>query len=257
MEACTGYIRLPVGRTPRAAILRSRTLRRRSRIGNIIFRIPTPTFGMGLVEDTPDATLRANLAQSQRIKSAMGIGGVLNTSGNDGSVTRFGWKAQNKSLLIFSGEAYNVEQGVTNEAFPNERSDVAGCQLNPTPEDHFQVAVGGSSTGVGSEFASDLINFAIAMRLSAPPAPAPFTASAQNGANLFTNVGCALCHSTSLTTGNSPFTGMSNVTYHPYSDFAVHHMGSGLSDGVTQGGRTRSVPNCAAVGSGTTIVLPA
>ena len=202
---------------------------------NIIFRIPTPTFGMGLVEDTPDATLRANLAQSQRIKSAMGIAGVLNTSGNDGSVTRFGWKAQNKSLLIFSGEAYNVEQGVTNEAFPNERSDVAGCQLNPTPEDHFQVAVGGSSTGVGSEFASDLINFAIAMRLSAPPAPAPFTASAQNGANLFTNVGCALCHSTSLTTGNSPFTGMSNVTYHPYSDFAVHHMGSGLSDGVTQG----------------------
>ena len=202
---------------------------------NIIFRIPTPTFGMGLVEDTPDATLRANLAQSQRIKSAMGIAGVLNTSGNDGSVTRFGWKAQNKSLLIFSGEAYNVEQGVTNEAFPNERSDVAGCQLNPTPEDHFQVAVGGSSTGVGSEFASDLINFAVAMRLSAPPTPAPFTASAQNGANLFTNVGCALCHSTSLTTGNSPFTGMSNVTYHPYSDFAVHHMGSGLSDGVTQG----------------------
>jgi len=202
---------------------------------NIIFRIPTPTFGLGLVEDTPDATLRANLAQSQRIKSAMGISGVLNTSGNDGSVTRFGWKAQNKSLLIFSGEAYNVEQGVTNEAFPNERSDVAGCQLNPTPEDHFQVAVGGSSTGVGSEFASDLINFSIAMRLSAPPAPAPFTASAQNGANLFTNVGCALCHTTSLTTGNSPFTGMSNVTYHPYSDFAIHHMGSGLSDGVTQG----------------------
>lgn len=202
---------------------------------NIIFRIPTPTFGLGLVEDTPDATLRANLAQSQRIKSAMGIGGVLNTSGNDGSVTRFGWKAQNKSLVIFSGEAYNVEQGVTNEAFPNERSDVAGCQMNPTPEDRFQFTVGGSSSGVGSEFASDLINFSIAMRLSAPPAPAPSTASAQNGANLFTNIGCALCHTTSLTTGSSPFTGMSNVTYHPYSDFAVHHMGSGLSDGVTQG----------------------
>jgi CxxC motif-containing protein (DUF1111 family) len=202
---------------------------------NIIFRIPTPTFGLGLVEDTPDASLRANLAQSQRIKSAMGIAGVLNTSGNDGTVTRFGWKAQNKSLMIFSGEAYNVEQGVTNEAFPNERSDVAGCQLNPTPEDHFQLAVGGSSSGVGSEFASDLINFSIAMRLSAPPAPAPFTASAQNGANLFTNVGCALCHSTSLTTGSSPFTGMSNVTYHPYSDFALHHMGPGLSDGVSQG----------------------
>jgi CxxC motif-containing protein (DUF1111 family) len=112
---------------------------------------------------------------------------------------------------------------------------VAGCQLNPTPEDRFQITVGGSSSGVGSEFASDLINFSVAMRLSAPPVPAPFSASAQNGANLFTNVGCALCHLASLTTGSSPFTGMSNVTYHPYSDFALHHMGSGLSDGVTQG----------------------
>jgi hypothetical protein len=31
-----------------------------------------------------------------------------NKNGNDGTIARFGWKAQNKSLLIFSGEAYNV-----------------------------------------------------------------------------------------------------------------------------------------------------
>jgi CxxC motif-containing protein (DUF1111 family) len=202
---------------------------------NVIFRIPTPTFGLGLVEDTPDATLFANLAQSERAREELGIRGMFNTSGNDGTVTRFGWKAQNKSLIVFAGEAYNVEQGVTNEEFPNERGDVNGCQLNPTPEDHVNFTANGSTTGTMSDFASDLTKFALAMRLSAPPTPAPFTASAQNGANLFTNIGCALCHTTSLTTGNSPFTGMSNVTYHPYSDFAVHHMGSGLSDGVTQG----------------------
>jgi CxxC motif-containing protein (DUF1111 family) len=28
---------------------------------------------------------------------------------------------------------------------------------------------------------------------------------------------------------------MSNVTYHPYSDFALHHMGWSLADRVTQG----------------------
>jgi CxxC motif-containing protein (DUF1111 family) len=28
---------------------------------------------------------------------------------------------------------------------------------------------------------------------------------------------------------------MSNVTYHPYSDFALHHMGSNLADGIVQG----------------------
>ena len=28
---------------------------------------------------------------------------------------------------------------------------------------------------------------------------------------------------------------MSGVTYHPYSDFALHHMGPGLADGISQG----------------------
>ena len=52
---------------------------------------------------------------------------------------------------------------------------------------------------------------------------------------MFSSIGCALCHSLSLTTEASIFTGMSNVTYHPYSDIAVHHMGSNLADGVNQG----------------------
>ncbi len=44
-----------------------------------------------------------------------------------------------------------------------------------------------------------------------------------------------LCHSSSLTTAASVFTGMGNVTYAPYSDFAIHHMGSTLADGINQG----------------------
>ena len=63
-------------------------------------------------------TLQANLAANAASKSQLGIAGRFNTSGNDGTITRFGWKAQNKSLLMFAGEAYNVEQGVTNDLFP-------------------------------------------------------------------------------------------------------------------------------------------
>ncbi|PWU01277.1 MAG: thiol oxidoreductase [Terriglobia bacterium] len=192
---------------------------------NVIFRVPTPTFGLGLVENTPDATLQANLAATQSQRAALGIGGRLNTTGNDGTVTRFGWKAQNKSLVIFSGEAYNVEQGVTNEAFPNERSGVNGCVFNTTPED---------STDLSDSF-SDLIGFAAFMRLSAPPTPTTATSSELNGQSLFGSIGCNLCHSPSLTTGSSSYTGMSNYIYHPYSDFALHHMGSGLADGINQG----------------------
>jgi CxxC motif-containing protein (DUF1111 family) len=202
---------------------------------NVIFRIPTPTFGLGLVEGTPDSVLEANLAGTQAQRTAAGIGGKLNTTGNDGSITRFGWKAQNKSLLIFSGEAYNVEQGVSNEAFPNERSAVAGCVYNGTPEDATNVGTILSSFGLVSKTSSDLVNFAIFMRLSAPPASSTDTQTEKNGSTQFNSIGCALCHTPSLTTGLSPYTGMSNQTYHPFSDFAVHHMGSNLSDGVSQG----------------------
>jgi CxxC motif-containing protein (DUF1111 family) len=212
-------------------------------LGNVIFRIPTPTFGLGLVENTPDATLISNLNSTASARSALHIGGSFNTSGNDGTITRFGWKAQNKSLLIFASEAYNVEQGVSNEGFPNERSAVAGCVFNATPEDSSNILNGnksspnfGTTMGTLSEMSSDIVNFAAFMRLLAPATPAPPTTSTTNGSNLFNQIGCNLCHSTTLTTAASPFTGMSNVTYHPYSDFALHHMGAGLADGIHQGG---------------------
>src|SRR5262249_36755509 len=102
---------------------------------NLSFRIPTPAFGLGLVEATADSALTDNLNSDSSSKSALGISGRLNTTGNDGTVTRFGWKAQNKSLLIFAGEAYNVEQGVSNELFPNERSATGNCVINGSPED--------------------------------------------------------------------------------------------------------------------------
>jgi CxxC motif-containing protein (DUF1111 family) len=202
---------------------------------NIIYRIPTPLFGLGLVENTPDATLQANLAASQSQKTALGIYGRFNTSGNDQTITRFGWKAQNKSLLIFSGEAYNVEMGVSNELFPNERGVVPGCVFNATPEDSTVISASGSTTGTASAMSSDVVNFAAFARLLAAPTPTTSTSSQLNGQALFTSVGCVLCHSSSLTTAASVFTGMGNVTYAPYSDFAIHHMGSTLADGINQG----------------------
>ncbi len=203
---------------------------------NVIFRIPTPVFGLGLVEATPDSTLQANLAANSGIKSQLGISGAFNSSGNDGTITRFGWKAQNKSLMVFAGEAYNVEQGVSNEAFTNERSAVAGCVYNGSPEDSTRLlSESGSPTGTPAEMSSDLVNFATFMRLSAPPAPAPLSASAVNGSRLFVSAGCALCHSATLTSGPSNSAALSNVTYHPYSDFALHHMGPRLADGINQG----------------------
>ncbi len=212
---------------------------------NVIFRIPTPMFGLGLVQNTPDQYLQANLTATANQRSNMGIGGRFNTIGNDGTITRFGWKAQNKSLLIFSGEAYNVEQGVSNDVFANERfpagmsaAAIASCTYNATPEDTLNVmnpGIAGSTTGTASAMSSDVVNFAAFGALLAPPAATTASNSEQSGQRLFSQVGCNLCHSTSLTTGLSNFPALSNDQYHPYSDFALHHMGSNLSDGILQG----------------------
>jgi CxxC motif-containing protein (DUF1111 family) len=222
---------------------------------NAIFRIPTPTLGLGLVTFTPDRVLTDDQAANAAVADSLGITtGVFNTSGNDGTITRFGWKAQNKSLLIFAGEAYNVEMGVTNNNFPNEREDNPACATNPTPEDTNNLTDNGSTNSPLSDFLSDIENFMEFMLLSAPPQTAPSVTSAASpsqttgqssppnqpagptGQQIFMDVGCGVCHIPQHTTGLSSSTAQSNVTYSPFSDFAIHNMGSLLQDDVTQGG---------------------
>jgi CxxC motif-containing protein (DUF1111 family) len=96
--------------------------------------------------------------------------------------------------------------------------------------------------GTASEMSSDTINFAAFAQLLAPPTPATSTASQNNGMALFNQVGCALCHSPTLVTNqkngsgaNTTFAALGGVTIHPFSDYAVHHMGSTLADGISQG----------------------
>jgi CxxC motif-containing protein (DUF1111 family) len=64
---------------------------------NVVFRIPTPLFGAGLIEAIDDDTILANMQAHSATKQSLGIGGRPNrtsgrpnTSGNDGTVTRFG-----------------------------------------------------------------------------------------------------------------------------------------------------------------------
>jgi CxxC motif-containing protein (DUF1111 family) len=215
---------------------------------NVIFRIPTPTFGLGLVENIPEATIVANLGGNGFITAqqlaALGIHGQLNRSGNDGTITRFGWKAQNKSLLIFAGEAYNVEMGISNELFPNKRgiappaTPPSSCIFNPTPDDPTNFDAASSTAGP-----SDIVAFANFMRFLDQPVASctgtGCTQNIQNGHTLFNSpaVGCAGCHTPNMITGQSSENpAMNGVKAILWSDLAVHHMGVGLADGVSQGG---------------------
>jgi len=101
---------------------------------------------------------------------------------------------------------------------------VQGCIFNATPEDSHSQAGG-----------SDVDAFVDAIRLSAAPTPAPSTTDIAAGLQAFQKIGCGSCHSQTLTTSQSFNTGMSYVQYHPFSDFALHHMGNNLADGINQG----------------------
>ncbi len=202
---------------------------RAAQLGDLIFRIPTPLFGGGLIEAITDATILANLNSNQQQKHNLGIAGRPNTSGNDGTITRFGWKAQNKSLEVFSGEAYNVEVGVTNELFNTERDQTPGCQFNATPEDSTNFDLSGTA------LPSDILRFTVFMRFLDQPAPGQGSPSTQHGSQLFSQIGCALCHAQSMQTGPSSVAALSNIQANLYSDLLLHHMGPNLADNVGQG----------------------
>jgi CxxC motif-containing protein (DUF1111 family) len=211
--------------------------------GNLIFRIPTPTFGGGLIEQIPDAVIVRNGQLAPRRKAALGIrgrphrvrldSGTTNVNGNDGTVARFGWKAQNKSLLLFSGEAYNVEMGISNELFQTERDETASCQLAPTPND-----VTNLDGTTPTDMMSGIEKFAAFMRFLAPPAPSPDTpggsVSIESGRMLFRTVGCADCHTPMLATGNASVEALRNQPVPLYSDLLLHGMGPGLADDIVQ-----------------------
>jgi CxxC motif-containing protein (DUF1111 family) len=222
---------------------------------NIIFRIPTPVFGAGLLENVDDSTLIA--VQVAASSNNLGISGTFNHNGNDGTISRFGWKAQNKSLLLFAGEAYNVEMGITNELFGQDRplpgEDQQGSGLPASclnlsktgyPEDgtNFTVASNSDPSAQNAQVPSDIVLFAEFMRLLAPPTPSITTpggaASITRGQALFSSIGCATCHTATLssTQPSSVTSSLGSAPVSAFSDIEIHHMGTGLADNVSQGG---------------------
>src|SRR5437764_815060 len=215
---------------------------------NVIFRIPTPVFGAGLIEQIPDKAILANQANDAPRKKDLrlqgrpnivlaghAISGQANNNGNDGTVARFGWKAQNKSLLLFSGEAYNVEMGITNELFQTERDETAGCQFAAVPNN-----VTAGNGGAGAETLSALEKFSFFMPFLAPPVPSASTPggalSIGRGRQVFAFVGCGLCHTPTLRTGNSTVAALRYQDVNLYSDLLMHQIGPGLAVDVVHGG---------------------
>ena len=201
---------------------------------------------MGILDGIQDREILGRHVASAAVRESLGITGTPNRSGNDGTITRFGWKAQNKSIMIFSGEAYNVEMGVTNDLFPQATDESPECTADKSePNDIFRA----DATDVRNQSFYNPLHelpdwqmFAIFMRFLDAPKPVAFTPSAQHGQQLFgtdpsnPGNGCFACHATTMVTPAKCETeALQNLTVHPYSDLLIHHMGRNLADDITQG----------------------
>lgn len=217
--------------------------------GNLRFRIPTQLFGLGILDGIQDREILGRHEASAALRQELGIQGIPNRSGNDGTITRFGWKAQNKSITIFAGEAYNAEMGVTNDLFTQAVDESPLCTFDKSePNDITRLDPDDSRN---QSFFNplhelpDWLMFGLFMRFLDAPKPALLTASAQHGQQLFgtdpsnPGIGCVACHTaTMVTPAKSETEALQSLTAHPYTDLLVHHMGKGLADDITQGAAT-------------------
>ena len=196
------------------------------------------TLGDGFVEAISDDTLMA-IAENQSAHDDGEIHGeaiqvpILEAPGKTG-VGKFGWKAQDPTILSFSGDAYLNEMGVTNRLKPKDVTTI--CKITTDPED----------TPDGLRLA-DIDHFAQFIRgTQVPPRDTTLAAStdAVVGQSLFNSVGCVSCHVDTLITdpagtviNGGAYTvpiALGNKMIHPYGDFLLHDVGTG--DGIVQAG---------------------
>src|SRR6266536_1476334 len=214
------------------------------------FRITTSALGDGFVECISNTTLQNNVAAQPFAQRGTLTAVPVVEANNALRNGRFGWKAQHASLLSFAGDAYLNEMGITNkfDGFGGRSSSAAdaGTHENPcSTADGVINCTGAPFDPVADpeDDGDDVLAFADFMAATrAPGRQNPIPAAATRGDPLFTSVGCSVCHTRTFqtaTTGTSINGGafavpaaLGNKIIHPFSDFALHNVGTG--DGIAQ-----------------------
>jgi len=215
------------------------------------FRITLSTLGDGFIECISNTSLQNNVAAQPSAQRGVLTAVPVVEANNQLRIGRFGWKAQHASLLSFSGDAYLNEMGITNkfDGFGGRSSSDPNAGKNENPA---STAEGVINVTFPSAFdpvpdpeddGGDVLAFADFMAATrAPGRQSPIPAAAVRGDSLFTSSGCAVCHTRTFTTapaGTSINGGafavpiaLGNKIIHPFSDFALHNIGTG--DGIVQ-----------------------
>ncbi len=156
-------------------------------------------------------------------------------------VGRFGWKAQQATLLAFSGDAYVNEMGVTSRLFLLENAPNGNTGLLA----RFDKVAGVEDVVDPLTGKGDIDHAADFMRFLAPPPPLRLGISASAGGRLFEQIQCAACHLPMMYTGAHKIAALSHRPVPLFSDLLLHDMGA-LGDGIQQatakGAEMRTAP---------------
>lgn len=180
--------------------------------------------GLGLLEAISEADILA-LADVADVNGD-GISGrpnyVWNYQTNTTSLGRFGWKANQPTLLQQTAGAALGDMGLTTTLFATE--NLTGQQVT----DYGAWPTGGNPEVQASDF--DQLVF-YCQTLSVPGRRDWSDQEVLRGKALFTQAKCASCHNPYFETGTHTITALSNQKIRPYTDMLLHDMGPGLADG--------------------------
>lgn len=202
-------------------------------------RVAPAMIGLGLLEAVPESTILEKADPDDR--DGDGISGRANQVWDAVSGTvrlgRFGWKANEATLLQQDADAFLGDIGITSTLLPTENctEPQAACRSAPTGE------------GVQiDDRRMEQVHFY--SRTLAVPARRDFEVNeVLEGKGLFTDLGCGACHLPKIQTGTlEGMPELSNQTIRPFTDLLLHDMGPDLQDGrpdfLATGSEWRTAP---------------
>ena len=186
-------------------------------------RVAPTMIGLGLLEAVPEETLQA-LAGRQKTQGD-GVAGRINFVWDETARKtvpgRYGWKAEQPTVLQQTAGAFVGDMGITSSLMPEENHTARQgiCARQPS----------GGHPEVSDKILNDVVIYS---RTLAVPARRHWTDPAVlRGKALFGQAGCAACHVPSLQTGDClDLPELSNQTIRPYTDLLLHDLGEGLTD---------------------------
>ena len=206
------------------------------------FRSTRTLLGDGFVEAIANQTLQNNVAaQPSAQRGQLRTVTVLEAAPAT-RIGRFGHKSQHASLVSFSADAYLNEMGITSPLQPTD-NNILG--QSPAPFDN---GCDGPCTDPEDD-GVDVEAFAAFQRALRAPGRGPITSDVNTGQNLFNAIGCAVCHTPQFTTAPAGTVinggafvvpaALGNKVIRPFSDFALHNIGTSGGIGAEPGVNNR------------------